>query len=198
MWHGVCFGASRPCIQYWGASSVQQLSEASQMIGRYLLPPPDEERCDTLWRGGETNARVTSQFIFPAVFTLETYAACYMLPPPRTFIRPPKMATFHTIEVLLTGCKNISSTFYALFFKLSCISEKFERGFSFQCPWFNFQVVLGQRKQSFWQVFLTRCRQIWCMLSQIQPLLEGKLSSHTASVFQGFEHPPSPLEFFLR
>ena len=81
MWHGVCFGASRPCIQYWGASSVQQLSEASQMIGRYLLPPPDEERCDTLWRGGETNARVTSQFIFPAVFTFKTYAACYMPPP---------------------------------------------------------------------------------------------------------------------
>lgn len=134
----------------------------------------------TLYDGEERQPRESCLSLYSQL-SLLLKLRCLHDVPPQTFIRPPKMVTFHIIAVLLNGEEFFSICVQYVHF--SSIWAAFEINCSFRCACFNFQVVLGQRKQSSWQVFLTRCRQIWCMPSQIQPLLEGKLSIHTFSFY---------------
>lgn len=133
------------------------------MIGRYPLPTQDEGRSDTLWEGVKDNHEclVWVYFLFCRLYCMLKAHCLLHDVPPQTFIRPPMMAVN-------------SSVFADMYVQLLPYEQNMNaRTHSIRYPWFIFQVVLGQRKQSSWQVFLMHCRQTWCTPSQIQHLPEG-------------------------
>lgn len=86
--------------------------------------------------------------------------------PPQTFIGPPMMRAFNIIAKPFLQENLFVCTLAFIQGHNSCFHTS-------MYLWLIFQAVPGLRKQSSWQVFLTRCRQTWCTLSQIQHLREG-------------------------
>lgn len=75
------------------------------MIGRYPPPPPpDEGRSDTLWEGGKDNCEslVWVYFLLCRLYCMLKLRCLLHDVPPQTFIRPPMMAAFHIVVMLLT------------------------------------------------------------------------------------------------
>lgn len=101
------YGPSCSYIQGLVTTYSLWLSKLLWIIDRYPLPPPDEARSYTLWEGVKDNceAFVWVYFLLHSLNCMLKLCCLIHDVPPQAFIRPPMMAAFHFVVMLLTEGK---------------------------------------------------------------------------------------------
>lgn len=149
-------------------SSVLLLSDPQRGLRDDWQVPSSSSRRGEVWhfmRGRKRQVWETCLGLFSPAPPSLLYAADYMTSLPKHLLGHLWWPAFHFVVSLLFFWHTHVWVSYEL--RLNA------RTHSLGCLWSIFQAVLGQRKLSSWQVFLTRCRQTWCTPSQIQHPPEG-------------------------